>query len=86
MIKNLRKIFLDNPTAYRDALITDHQIRIVKFVEKHGEIYSSDYGDHFKVHRDTGSSLLKRLCDKGYLKRYGVPMECGRMEFIYKIK
>lgn len=86
LTKKLRKIFLSDPTVYRDTIITDHQIEIVELVARFEFLDTTDYAAHFNVSRDTGSSQLKRLCDKGYLKRRGVRMEGGRREFIYEIK
>jgi DNA-binding MarR family transcriptional regulator len=85
MNKKLMKLFLENPSTVREAILSDNQVDILKFIrdEPTGYIYARDLADVDCCSIQLASTMLGRLYRKGYLKRTERVAETGGIEYKY---
>lgn len=67
--KEFRRLMIDYPSKVRRVVLTDQQIKLFKFVERHGvPVTSGDVAVWFDISVATASRRLLKLKKGGYLK------------------
>lgn len=83
-----RDLFLNDPKAYKSALLSSDQLDLFREVDSFNEagITSSDIASIFEISVQSASARLKVLVKKGYLRREQFISESGGIEYIYYAK
>jgi predicted transcriptional regulator len=85
MKSNLRAIFLENPVEFRNTVITDNQISLLRSINESVFPYvtTSQLAEMRGSSIQLASVMLSRLYHKGYLKRTERVAKTGGIEYMY---
>lgn len=84
MRNNIRHTIFNYNKVVRSLMLTDKQIRLIKYIESTGGCASPKAAKKFKVNIQTISTMLKKLVEKGYLFREKDGDPSGGVCYLYK--
>lgn len=80
-----RQLMLDSPASVRASTLSDHEIELVKFVKRRGEVRSPDVADEFRISLQNASIRLSALVTAGYLRRQLDPYQLKKV-YVYWVE
>jgi len=82
--EQVRNFFFNCPEHKIDAMkISGREREILGYVRRTHGVSSKDVADVYGVSVQNASTTLKRLLEKGYLKRVEILATTGGLEYIY---
>jgi len=81
----IRKICYENINLLRKFKLTEHRIKIIRFVRMNPNCTTNDIKDAFFSDINTTSMLMKRLSDLDYINRKETNSSSGGIEYTYTV-
>ena len=80
----LRRIIFRYNILITKMMLTNHQVKLIKYVIKSQITTSKEVSKKIKISVQNASGQLNALYKKGYLERYEQDSETGGTEYLYK--
>lgn len=80
----LRKAIRTSPSYVRSLMLTDRQVRLLKFIKDLGWVSVVDVADLLSYSDKGAAKILKQLFDMGYLNRKSFAHPKGTFYYLYK--
>lgn len=81
--KEMLNYMFNNHALIKDALPTERQVQLIRFVNGGSEVTGPEVAKHFEITLSGASAQLKALCGKGFLSRVDVGDPTGGNLFQY---
>jgi len=81
---DIRKIILRNQPLVKFLMLTERQVNIIILTRDRGKVTSSVVAWFFKISIQNASTQLKRITEKGYLRKTETISKSGGIEYIYE--
>lgn len=83
---SVRIFAFKNPELVRCLIVTQNQIKIIKYINTKLGAVSLDVSVRFKISIQSASTILATLYKKGYLTRKEKVHISGGIQFIYAVR
>ncbi len=82
-LQTLRQLLMQYPDEAKFFLLTHNQIKILRFIKSYEHISTAQLALQFNLSVQSASGQLKRLYERGYLKRTEAVQSSGGLEYLY---